>query len=372
MRFACYFAQIIPSVEGKRVLHISAGGKHTMAVVEHDHRPGRMRHGPTTPTGAYGQMGAQSLGAHSVHPRVPSMHPVMASTNNFATVLRESASNITTPFSQPVAAVAAAGLQSLQNMVSNSVAPKVKPPVPTSRAGRQVRVPRRRLPLMSCRRQCYSTSVKSLRDVVRKAAFGKGRGHSGTDVRVNTCVCVVHAWLADALRRAVVPQAAGRHGGRMVMFPDPQPYINPRIDPHRTSARRSARHHHLGVGAASGALTKSVSMSAHLGKVSWCSILDDRCLLVVFPASVPWGQPVASSAALTNLCATMVAVPGRRSQRQQQWSVKPPIEPAADAWRPRQQVSNTEALLPSCRTPASAVGSESRGLPPVARHQGSV
>ncbi len=148
-------AQIIPSVEGKRVLHISAGGKHTMAVVEHDHRPGRIRHGPTTPTGAYGQMGAQSLGAQSVHPRVPSMHPVMASTNNFATALRESASNITTPFSQPVAAAAAAGLQSLQNMVSNSVAPKVKPPVPTSRAGRQVRVPQRRRPLMPCRRQCH-------------------------------------------------------------------------------------------------------------------------------------------------------------------------------------------------------------------------
>ncbi len=64
----------------------------------------------------------------------------------------------------------------------------------------------------------------------------------------------------------------------MVMFPDPQPYINPRIDPHRTSARRPSRHHPLGVGAASGALTKSVSMSAHLGKVGGRSILHDRCL----------------------------------------------------------------------------------------------
>ncbi len=66
----------------------------------------------------------------------------------------------------------------------------------------------------------------------------------------------------------------------------------------------------------------------------------------------------------------MIAVPGRRSQRQQQWSAKPPIEPAADAWRPRQQVSNGEAHLPSRRTPVLC--NESKGLPTVARRTGDV
>ncbi|KAG2441550.1 hypothetical protein HXX76_003171 [Chlamydomonas incerta] len=143
--------QVVTSVDGKRVLHISAGGNHTMAVIEHDPRSRRSHHPSgtpsATPTGHHAYGAAAGGGGAPAYSRLASYgpshhHPSLAGSAGDARSLRDSHNGgggsvgagmqsllgMASPFqiaqSLPVAA-AAAGLQSLGQMVA-TVGPKSK------------------------------------------------------------------------------------------------------------------------------------------------------------------------------------------------------------------------------------------------------
>lgn len=143
-------AQVVTSVDGKRVLHISAGGNHTMAVIEHDPRSRRSHHPSgtpaATPTGHHAYGAAAGGGGGPAYSRLASYapghhHPSLAGSAGDARSLRDSHNGggsvgasmgsllgMASPFqiaqSLPVAA-AAAGLQSLGQMVA-TVGPRSK------------------------------------------------------------------------------------------------------------------------------------------------------------------------------------------------------------------------------------------------------
>ncbi|KXZ53218.1 hypothetical protein GPECTOR_7g1111 [Gonium pectorale] len=147
--------QVVSAVDGKRVLHVSAGGNHTMAVIEHDPR-GRRAPPQTpaaTPSNPYGNGALATPGGNvtgggrsAAHMQGPSMAGALPSRDGSGIGASASAASLlgmSSPFTiaQALPMSAAAGLQTLQQMVG-TVVPRSKLSTPSGNSAS--RVPSRR------------------------------------------------------------------------------------------------------------------------------------------------------------------------------------------------------------------------------------
>ncbi|GIL96509.1 hypothetical protein Vretimale_2308 [Volvox reticuliferus] len=128
--------QIVGSLDGRRVLHIAAGGNLTMAVMEHDSRTRRSNPGPSampTTTNHFGGSTTSTPSGGGAHSRALSVAQYQSVVGGFATGVRDASSAAAFQISQSLPiTVAAAGLQSLQQMVSGGVGSRSKSGTPTA------------------------------------------------------------------------------------------------------------------------------------------------------------------------------------------------------------------------------------------------
>ena len=85
----CSLPQVVASLDGRRVLHVSCGGHHTMAVCEHDPQAARKSYPPTSGSmagpsalqGSYGTLPQQAAALYRSYSNYPLVRRMHARTN---------------------------------------------------------------------------------------------------------------------------------------------------------------------------------------------------------------------------------------------------------------------------------------------------
>ncbi|GLC74622.1 hypothetical protein PLESTF_001536100 [Pleodorina starrii] len=125
-----HLPQIVGSLDGRRVLHIAAGGNLTMAVMEHDPRTRRSNPGPITASTPTNPFGGSAAATPSGGGGIQSQRQSYAQYQSMVSAaVRDVGTAAAFQLSQSLPL--AAGLQSLQQMVSGSVGTRSKAATPT-------------------------------------------------------------------------------------------------------------------------------------------------------------------------------------------------------------------------------------------------